>query len=482
MPGLPGCFPLQLCEPCCPPPPPTPLHVHTHPAPRRLPLGPSPGAMAERRAGPGPHSLVRETPATQLGRRGVRPASLGPCDLCPQDLSVGTSAPRIPASRTRGSKAAAFPCPVRAICPPPTPRPWATQKPETHVRAMSRELTVVGGSGASAERRVRHAPHGQAPRGASGGGARVRVLPRCLRDMCPLITSDGQDAVWGGAGHRPPPPGLSGPRGGAVPRRSRDGGAGAPGRRPSGHSSVLPPGCGEARTALRARLDRHPLSAGRERLSSSSGTTPHLPPECRQLPRSHLKTAASFALSVQLRAACARPGASPRRLWGLSLAPPPRARPRAPGAKGTHAPRSRSTPRRGGGGGARGGNSWGRRARVRGPCRGPRPVDAAGRGTRWPRSRCCCGLPRSRAFGGNSLRFCTDGGGRTSPPVGVTADAQATHGSGRRAGERGDGCGAPVGAAPRPPAAWRLHPRHLSWGGQPSSRREQRPPGARPEC
>lgn len=208
MPGLPGRFPLQLCEPCCPPPPPTPLHVHTHPAPRRLPLGPSPGAMAERRAGPGPHSLVRETPATQLGRRGVRPASLGPCDLCPQDLSVGTSAPRIPASRTRGSKAAAFPCPVRAICPPPTPRPWATQKPETHVRAMSRELTVVGGSGASAERRVRHAPHGQAPRGASGGGARVRVLPRCLRDMCPLITSDGQDAVWGGAGHRPPPSGL----------------------------------------------------------------------------------------------------------------------------------------------------------------------------------------------------------------------------------------------------------------------------------
>lgn len=213
---------------------------------------------------------------------------------------------------------------------------------------------------------------------------------------------------------RPPPPhpSLSGPRGGAVPRRSRDGGAGALGRQPSGHSSVLPPGCGEARTALRARLDRRPLSAGRERLSSSSGTTPHLPPECRQLPRSHLKTAASFALSVQLRAACARPGASPRRLWGLSLAPPPRARPRAPGAKGTHAPRSRSAPRRGGGGGARGGNSWGRRARVRGPCRGPRPVDAAGRGTRWPRSRCCCGLPRSRAFGGNSLRFCTDCGGR----------------------------------------------------------------------
>lgn len=173
--------------------------------------------MAERRAGPGPHSLVRETPATQLGRRGVRPASLGPCDLCPQDLAVGTSAPRIPASRTRGRKAAAFPCPVRAICPPPTPRPWATQKPETHVRAMSRELTVVGGSGASAEQRVRHAPHGQAPRGASGGGARVRVLPRCLRDMCPLITLDGRDAVWGGAGHRPPTPACLGHGAGRSP-------------------------------------------------------------------------------------------------------------------------------------------------------------------------------------------------------------------------------------------------------------------------
>lgn len=286
--------------------------------------------MAERRAGPGPHSLVRETPATQLGRRGVRPASLGPCDLCPQDLSVGTSAPRIPASRTRGSKAAAFPCPVRAICPPPTPRPWATQKPETHVRAMSRELTVVGGSGASAERRVRHAPHGQAPRGASGGGARVRVLPGCLRDVCPLITLEGQDAVWGGAGHRPPPSGLVWATGQGGPPTLQGQWRWRPGA-----SAVRPQQCPPARVwrgphGLESTLDRHPLSAGRERLSSSSGTTPHMPPECRQLPRSHLKTAASFALSVQLRAACARPGASPRRLWGLSLAPPPRARPRAP--------------------------------------------------------------------------------------------------------------------------------------------------------